>query len=185
MVVVAIIAILLGIILPSLRGAQRSAKRTACAANLRSIGVAFRAYLNDSNDYMPIAELLPSHPADSDHPRPPISSVMSPYVDGSIEVFRCPADQGQVSGRPDGQGEPYPFDSYFQGEQSSYQYNVFLGGQRVERTRLSDIFGEANVPILFDYNPFHGPWGERESKNFLFGDGHAGPIEMGEGSPGH
>lgn len=53
LVVVAIIAVLVAILLPSLSGAREQAKKTACASNLRQIGVSIAAYGNEYNSYLP------------------------------------------------------------------------------------------------------------------------------------
>ena len=47
LVVIAIIALLVGILLPSLAGARESARTTACSSNLRQLGVASVAYAAD------------------------------------------------------------------------------------------------------------------------------------------
>jgi prepilin-type processing-associated H-X9-DG protein len=53
LVVVAIIALLISILLPSLRGARESAKRTVCQANFRSLGLGFTIYTESYADKLP------------------------------------------------------------------------------------------------------------------------------------
>jgi len=53
MVVVAIIAVLIGLLLPTISGARRQAKRTACLANLRSIGQGWSIYLAENKQSLP------------------------------------------------------------------------------------------------------------------------------------
>ena len=48
MVVIGIIAILMTMLLPALKGAKEMAKRSKCAGNLRQIGLANAMYFNDS-----------------------------------------------------------------------------------------------------------------------------------------
>ena len=47
LVVIAIIALLMGILMPSLKKARDQAKTVACAAHVKNLGVAFRMYLDD------------------------------------------------------------------------------------------------------------------------------------------
>lgn len=58
LVVVAIIALLVAILLPSLSAARRQAKTVACAVNLRTIGHALVYYLQANQDTMPPASGL-------------------------------------------------------------------------------------------------------------------------------
>ena len=53
LVVVAIIALLLGILLPALGRAREIARRTACMSNLRQVMLAFNYYANDFNQFYP------------------------------------------------------------------------------------------------------------------------------------
>ena len=51
LVVIAIIALLLGILLPSLRAARIAANRTACQANLKQLALAWQMYLDNNNGH--------------------------------------------------------------------------------------------------------------------------------------
>ncbi|NLX07949.1 MAG: prepilin-type N-terminal cleavage/methylation domain-containing protein [Phycisphaerae bacterium] len=53
LVVVAIIAVLVAMLLPALSQARESARLIQCDSRLRQLGVAVRAYLNDSADIFP------------------------------------------------------------------------------------------------------------------------------------
>jgi len=54
LVVIGIIALLIGILLPTLGKARESARRTECLSNLRQVGVAFRFYALDNHDQVPL-----------------------------------------------------------------------------------------------------------------------------------
>ena len=53
MVVIAIIAILAGMLLPALAKARAKARAVTCLSNLKNMGVIFNIYMNDSNMYAP------------------------------------------------------------------------------------------------------------------------------------
>ena len=53
LVVIAVIAVLLGILLPSLRKARYQAQMVVCASNLRNTGMAIYAYAHDFDDSIP------------------------------------------------------------------------------------------------------------------------------------
>jgi prepilin-type N-terminal cleavage/methylation domain-containing protein len=52
LVVIAIIGILASMLLPALSKARDAAKGILCVANLKQIGMGFRMYANDNNDYI-------------------------------------------------------------------------------------------------------------------------------------
>ena len=53
LIVIAIIALLMGILLPSLNRTRRQAKKIACFSNIRQMGVALQAYMIDSENRLP------------------------------------------------------------------------------------------------------------------------------------
>lgn len=63
LVVVSIIGLLMGMLLPSLRGARDQAKLAVCAANLNQVGIAIHVYANDYEGCLPRGP-EPSHPYD-------------------------------------------------------------------------------------------------------------------------
>ena len=59
LVVISIIALLVGILLPALGAARRTAKKIACGSNQRQVGVAFATYAVNNDDYIvPLAQSL-------------------------------------------------------------------------------------------------------------------------------
>ncbi len=53
LVVIGIIAVLIGILLPSLRKAREAAAASACLSNLRQIGIGFNIYVNENKGWLP------------------------------------------------------------------------------------------------------------------------------------
>src|SRR5829696_218742 len=54
LVVIGIIAILIGILLPTVARARESARRASCLSNLRQVGMAMRFYAHDNRDQVPL-----------------------------------------------------------------------------------------------------------------------------------
>ncbi|MBP8302940.1 MAG: type II secretion system protein [Phycisphaerae bacterium] len=66
LVVIGTVAILLAILVPALGAARSSARRTACMANLRQIGIAIHAYAGDYDNSIPIGPKAPPFLSPSD-----------------------------------------------------------------------------------------------------------------------
>ena len=88
LVVSAIITILAGLVMPALSKAREGGRRAVCLNNLKQIFLAFDMYVQDYENYYPIAALLPSLHLNDD---PRICDVLAPYL-GSGRVFRCLSD---------------------------------------------------------------------------------------------
>jgi prepilin-type N-terminal cleavage/methylation domain-containing protein len=175
LMVVSIIALLMGIILPSLNNAKDLARRSYCANNLHGAGVALRVYLNDNRDVMPVVSLMPSLKLDSN---PRLVDLLAPYL-GQKELLKCPKDvvgNGYITGTGDDRNPEDQSKTYFDSEGSSYQYNTRLGGRQAGKDRFSREYGENQSPVLFDYKTFHGQPNTKGAMNYLMVDSHVGDL---------
>jgi prepilin-type N-terminal cleavage/methylation domain-containing protein len=189
LVVIAIIGILAALLLPALTRAKVQARNSACANNLRQLGIATRLYSMDNESRLPSAETLPTDPINPSSPLPRICDMLAIYIGrGSgadtnrVTVFKCPSDKT----------------SLFTTEGSSYEWNTDLNGQRIDETRTTDVgttiandhTGEVlsstnwtlmlpplTTPLLMDYKDFH-PRPPKSGKNVVYMDNHVAPLEV-------
>lgn len=98
-VVVAVIALLTGLLLPVLAQARERARSAGCASNLRQIGLALRAYVDDHDGAYPASPLTAAVEIESDAEEREDPSewdeAIKPYL-RSKPVFRCPSDPSPV-----------------------------------------------------------------------------------------
>lgn len=92
LVVISIIALLIGILLPALGAARRTARSAASLSNLRQIGIAMAGYNAEEKDYYPMHSSSTTFssvagPTGSTKPRWPC--FLFPYMKNT-EVFRSP-----------------------------------------------------------------------------------------------
>lgn len=90
LVVIAIIALLMGILLPSLNRARKQARTLYCLNNLKQIGIAMHMYAQEYNDYIPRA---------LDHQHAKWILVFGPFLGEKyrrvedyreIKIYQCP-----------------------------------------------------------------------------------------------
>ena len=98
LVVISIIALLIAILLPAIKLARETTRRTMCAANLRQIGLVYRVYGQDyegrffrNNHWSPAAV---AGPGGIDNPYD-LRLILVAYA-STNKVFYCPSDVRQV-----------------------------------------------------------------------------------------
>jgi prepilin-type N-terminal cleavage/methylation domain-containing protein len=187
LVVVSIIALLLGILLPTLSRARVQTRRVSCASQLHQVGVAMMAYMQDSRERMPSCSFMPSvgpAPLTSDDPVY-FADVLKRNLGKQTSVFECPEDR---PGRTE-RSAPNVGLSFFQSERSSYEYRIRLNGLTPDR--FNEITGgppwhqhapDRKVPpatIWFarDYDNFHGKAGQNGARRYVYIDGHVSDYE--------
>ncbi len=104
LVVIAIIALLIGILLPSLGRARNAARNVACQSNLRQIGIAIQVYLDEQRDPT-FLDLHPRYQVSN-----PATAILKDYWNAVLlldpylshagnKAFLCPAARGESSVR--------------------------------------------------------------------------------------
>lgn len=96
LIVIAIVAILVGMLLPALRSARGKAGDISCLANLKQIGVAMGGYGNDYDSFLPKVEESVTYFKWQDRLLAYVApSVKVPWngVYVKIKVFQCPAQE--------------------------------------------------------------------------------------------
>ena len=151
LVVVAIIALLVSILVPSVQQARELAERVVCAANIRSICLAMNMYAQENDNTLPAIRLASYDAGQAglgyfglmgnlDSPwypqRQPWWMIVNPYVGDTREVFRCPTDTGPLPELPES-GAFATNVSWYEGSGTSYVFNagpldVFSPGPRAE-----------------------------------------------------
>ena len=179
LVVLVILSLLAALLLPAFFIARGNARQTACASNLRQLGLAVSMYISDSDFYYPravdpsdrVAPMWSATPEfAADIPKlPGIQTALQPYTKSS-SVFRCPADSGFVAA--DFSSVTLDaFPSSYEKFGTSYYYRTELAAYRANDSRVTR---PAQINLLFDgVGNWHGKLLPLEQRyNVLFADGH-------------
>jgi prepilin-type N-terminal cleavage/methylation domain-containing protein len=86
MVVIAIIAVLVSILVPSLQEAKDYSEAASCKSNLHHIGVAMTQYVASNRNYYPLAAYVPTEDADEVYHWPVL---LYPYTTAGAEPFEA------------------------------------------------------------------------------------------------
>lgn len=185
LVVVAIIGLLVAIAAPSISEARRISKRTFCAHSLHQIGVGLESYLSSrGKDVFPYLCRMPSY-AEATTPSGSqrllsLPEGLAPELGAKSKVFECPADIVTESpmASMDGPTPPVPFGPrvggrWFDSEGTSYEWTEQANGlhRRTKKVTWRDIpIPLKDLPIVFDFEPFHGTPRQRGRSNTLYAD---------------
>jgi prepilin-type processing-associated H-X9-DG protein len=153
--VITIIAILMGILIPSLSMARTKARKAQCLANLKQMGFLTQLYVQDYKGFMP--------PISKD-----VFKFMMPYwkdaaeteKHGNVEVLNCPAAPFQS----DDFVTKVTADRRLEYGVNAYDYDNLDGDGTdnhlpgIRGVYLSRIRDQFNVLHITDADPFKDPW---------------------------
>ena len=150
LVVIGIIGLLAALLFPVLKKVRMSAKKSSCLNNLHQIGIAVNAYVNEYDGHLPICLRTPSSLDD------PYSVVNTIKID-SKDIYKCPGDtEPKIDGM-----------TYFEKYGTSYEWNTWLNGRLIDKTKFSIGGIMLKTPLLGDSMDFHGSL----EKNYLYPTG--------------
>ncbi len=165
LITMSIVAILLGLLLPSLRYVRYAANGAVCSTNLRQIGIGWRQYVDD-HQAMPFREesdwkyggasfLGAERRAVLSSERPLNSYIVTETEqesDGLATLFRSPLDRGyrwtESSGMPVTQ-EVFPEPTVFERFGTSYRANpMLLDQRRLDPWAMAGPIAEHEIQVM-------------------------------------
>lgn len=151
LVVVAIIGVLIALAIPLISAAKGRANSAACLNRLRVLGVGLSLYAADHQQRLPP---LAAGRTSRTEEIPVIDNTINQYIDGTPDVFRCPAD-----------------DHIAAESGTSYYWNSVLSGQSLAGLNFLGIPDTSKIPVIMDKEGWHKH--SDRKVNYLFADGHA------------
>jgi len=156
LLVIAILAILAGMLLPVISRTKEAARSAACLGNLHQIGIALQIYVQDNQNRLPVAFDRSTNAAAPSN-GPAINQDLAVQTANSSNIFLCPADRKNL----------------FELTGSSYSWNSLLNGQDADHLQVFGMaFNPHQIPLVYDKEKFHFVRGDARAVNYLYADQH-------------
>ena len=163
LVVIGIIAVLVGILLPTLNQARRQARMTVCLSNLRQMGQAWQMYLSDSKGRLPASvwHTAPSNlPSGSPQHHDWIwrnfwFGILNQYKVASSQLL-CPEAQDPITWKTNITGAGTAFNAWSGQHQTASPVGIRLTSTRVNNTLDATKGGYRIGSYGFNGNLFSG-----------------------------
>ncbi len=159
LVVIAILAVLAGLILPSLNKARDKGKAISCLANLKQIGTGVLAYSTDNNGFFP-AKCTSQHSTAANRKMLPL--LLASYLPAKSTIYICPNDKGKLYQQ---EGTSYIWNWM----QAEYPGNEKSGASSYDATPFG-VVNATEFILLTDADKFHGVG--PKGYNVLYADYH-------------
>jgi len=158
--VIAVIAVLAGLLLPAIQKAREKARQADCMNNLRQFSVALNMYRNDHDNQLP----------------PWLSTLYPTYI-GNERLYVCRSDtsQGSQGSKPDELPDQFT-------ETDDTSSNVSATNRNTAITACSYMYEFCGAPCSWDWrsylgtnsipaaDPLHPTWGEVKHHQLSYGD---------------
>lgn len=192
-VAMGIIAVLMAILIPTVKSVQKEARSTSCLNNLRQVYAAIDSYRVANREILPMCEFIPV--ATDLGPQGGLPAILKSYVPTDAAIWLCPADFDEDGSLSTGTSYMYVVglirytpQIQFAVQQSMIPYMMDLSMSQAMKDRLrleaeaklTTRFYEASVDkfaILTDSQDRHD-YGDRNPKNGLYLDGSARILEV-------
>ncbi len=142
--VIAIIALLAGLLFPVVGRVMDNADTTKCLSNLKQIGASINLYCAEHNNTLPYIETDPTNPVYPEGTKvQPIGEVLKPYG-VTPELLKCPADMkaklNYAKSAQDGK-------SFYEEKKTSYEWRPTFDGELINAPKIYTPRGTFNVPM--------------------------------------
>lgn len=191
-VTMGIIVVLMGILIPTVKGIQAEARSASCMNNLRQLFTATDTYRVANKDLLPMCEFIPV--ATAEGPQGGLPEVLKGHLKKDAETWRCPADfdeEGSLSTGTSYLYVPglirYTPQIQYAVQQSMIPYLMDIGMSQAMKdklrteaeAKLTTRFYESNADafaVIADSQDRH-KYGDRVPKNGVYLDGSARILE--------